>query len=193
MQTYSTAFTTRNDVISEPNIEYVKEVVYLTVSSRDRDTDVFPSVNKYVINLNQEIKNIYSIELFSASIPNQGSPADEPYLLLQIDEIKETIQSNNKAVSDSFAILPMPANVPVGDNFINLKSNYYENIEKVYYETSKASLNKMSISIKKEDGALFDFGSDTPNAPNKTFQNTFTFRIVILNKSRKMIQAKNLY
>jgi hypothetical protein len=191
MQQYSTAFNT--NVLKQDSIDYSFETVYLTVSSADRDITAYPTTSRYTIHLDQEIRNIHSIELFSAILPNTNSVSEEPYLVLEIDEISDTIQSNNKVISDCFAILPMPNNSSTVGNFIHIKSSHYENMEKVYYGASKAGLSRMSISIKGSDGTVFDFGADTPSPPNKTFQTTFTFRVVIKSVNRAPMDFRNVH
>lgn len=178
-------------VKQEPEIEYTRVEYYLTVSSRDRDRTVYPSVNRYVIQLPREFRNIASIELIQAIIPDKNNVTHEPYLLLMIDEIKDVMISSDKAMSESFAVLQLTSPL-VG--FIQLDKRIHENTVKEF-RTPMAGLSKMSISLKKYDGTLFNFGNDSspPTPHDIDFQNTFVFKIICLEKSRTNLNQRNVY
>ena len=62
-----------------------------------------------------------------------------------------------------------------------------------YYRQPKASLSRMTVTLTDTDGVPFNFGNDTPNPPNKGFQNTFVFKIVCLEKKRTSLNFRNVY
>lgn len=169
---------------------YVGETVYMTVCSKDRDASRYPNPNSYTIDIDNDLKNIRSIELYSAILPNVNSILSEPYLLLNIDEISGTFSSPNQHISDCFSILAMSS--ATAGNFVHIKSNHYANIQKTYYGAPKAKLNKMSISFKKEDGTLFSFGTDT-DPPTKNLQHTLTFKVTTLHTDKNVLNVRNLY
>jgi hypothetical protein len=173
----------------EPNIQYTEEVIYLTVSSRDRDVILYPNPSSYTVTLDQEIKNIHSIELFRSILPNKNGLVDEPYLTLKIAEINNTFSTNDNTLNSAFAMIPI--HFQTAGNFIH--SDTHENVKKIFYGASKASLGRLTISLHKEDGSLFSFGTDTPDPPNKLFQNTFIFKISIFNKNRTPLDFRNVY
>lgn len=176
----------------EPEIEYTSINHYVTVTSKDRDRTKYPDVSKYVVDFPYDLKNIYSIELIQAIIPDKNNITAEPYLLLKIDEVKDVMLSTDRNIADSFAILPiMPPVVPGG--FIELDKRIHENTVK-YFQIPKANLSRMSVSITDADGRLFDFGADTSGAsPAKALQNIFVFRVVCLEKGRNVLRHRNVF
>ena len=51
----------------------------------------------------------------------------------------------------------------------------------------------MTVTILDSNGTPFNFGTDTPSPPNKTFQNTFIFKIVTLEKKKSPLNHRNVY
>jgi hypothetical protein len=188
---YNNESNTQYSISQEPDLQYEKKVHYLTISSKDRNVTAYPNVNQYSIKFPNEFKNIHSIELIQAIIPDQNDVQDEPYLLLQIDEIQDVMVSNDKNIANAFAILQLAAPTRAG-TFIQIDRRIHEYTVK-YYDTPKAYLSKMSITILDSTGAPFDFGTDTPSPPNKSFQNTFIFKIVTLEKQRRVLNHRNVY
>ncbi len=168
--------------------QYEKKINHICISSRDRDNNVYPDVNRYVIDLNTELKNIVSIELIQAIIPAKNNVEEEPYLLLKINEIDDVLISNDKNISDSFAILQLTQPTSVG-GFIQIDKRIHEHTVK-YYKTPKASLKRFTISILDCVGNLFNFGTDTNI--QKDLQNMFVFKIVTLENDRKDINFRNI-
>jgi hypothetical protein len=192
---YTTAFSNDPDkvgfsVSQEPNIEYETITHYLVVSSRDRDTTAYPSPSQYTIHLQNDFKNITSMELIQATIPDKNSVTAEPYLLLKIDELEEVMHSNDRNMSDAFAILQMAPPVTTG-GFIHIDKRIHENVV-AYFGTPKSSLSKLSINITDLAGTSFNFGNDSP-APLKALQNTFVFKIETLEKKRNVLNHRNVF
>lgn len=194
-QNYDIVYTNDSNqqysISQEPDLQYEEKIHYLTISSKDRDVVAYPNVNNYSIKFPNEFKNIHSIELIQAIIPDQNDVQDEPYLLLQVDEIQDVMVSNDKNISNAFAILQLASPTRSG-TFIQIDRRIHEYTVK-YYDTPKAYLSKMSITILDSEGNPFDFGTDTPSPPNKSFQNTFIFKIVTLEKQRRVLNHRNVY
>lgn len=187
---YNPEFNKQLSRSAEPDIEYEETYHYLAVSSRDRDASVYPNVNNYVVNFQKEFKNISSIELVQAIIPDKNSVTEEPYILLKISELEDVMFSNDRNISDAFAIL-QPASPVTTDGFIQIDRRIHENTVK-YYKTPKANLSKMTITLTNYAGVPFDFGTDvTP--PQKELQNTFIFKIVCLDKRRGELGQRNVF
>jgi hypothetical protein len=181
-------------VQQEPNIEYEEVNYYLTVSSKERNVSLYPNVNNYVVHFQKEFKNISSVELIQAIIPDRNDVINEPYLLLKIEELEDVMVSNDKHISDAFAILQLAAPSSSG-HFIQLDKRIHENTVK-YFRIPKASLSKMTIKITDYDGVLFDFldgSTDNVNNPVKAYQNTFVFKIVCLEKKRAQLSHRNVF
>lgn len=190
---YSDSYNTKHSLSNESNLEYEENTHYLSISSKDRDRSVFPNVNNYIIELPNEFKNIYSVELIQAIIPAKNNADEEPYLLLNISEINDVVLSNDKNISDSFAILQPNSPIKPG-GFMQIDKRIHENTVK-YYKTPKANLSKMTVKILDSLGDVFNFGTDTvpPNAMDKTLQNTFIFKIITLEKRRKELSHRNVF
>ena len=188
---YTPSANEQLSVKQENDIEYEEIVKYITVSSRDRDTTTYPSVSRYVVQFATEVKNITSIELIQAMIPDKNNVLEEPYLLLKIEELEDVMISNDRHVSDSFAILQLAAPTTPG-GFIMIDKRIHEHTVK-YYRTPKASLNRMTITITDAYGTQFDFGSDSPDPPIKNLQNTFVFRVVTLEKKMNKLNQRTVY
>lgn len=189
----SQAFANDNiglSVSSEPNIEYETVTHYLVVSSRDRDVSVYPSVSQYTIHLQNEFKNITSMELIQAIIPDKNSVTSEPYLLLKIEELEEVMSSNDRNVSDAFAILQLAAPITTG-GFIHVDKRIHENVV-AYFSTPKSTLSKLTVKITDLNGTPFNFGNDSP-PPLKSLQNTFVFKIETLEKKRSVLNHRNVF
>jgi len=187
---YSSNFNEKFSITNEPSIEYEEKVYYLTASSKDRNLQFSPLVNKYVVHFPSEFKNIYSIELIQAIIPAKNNVESEPYLLLDIEEIGDVMVSSDSNISNSFAILLLAPPTTSG-GFIQIDNRIHENTT-LNFTTPKASLSKMSISIKDNDGNLFDFGVNS-NTLNKSMQNTFIFKIIVGQKKRAQLNQRNVY
>lgn len=164
---------------------YIKKINYLHVSSIDRNVADFPNVNSYTIELDDNYKNIHSVELIQSIIPDKNNVTAEPYLILNLSEITDVMQSKNRFIKDSFAILQMA--IPL-NGFIQVKKDVHEQTIKYYHTTPKASLNKMTVSIVKNDGTLFDFGSGN----NSDIQNTFVFKITTLENNTSVLNVRNI-
>lgn len=192
---YNTAYSEDNNrslsVQREPDVKYEETIHYLVVSSNDRNVVDYPNVNNYVINLQDEIKNITSIQLIQAIIPDKNDVTQEPFLLLKIQEMEDVMISNNRNISDAFAILQMASPVSSG-HFIEIDTKIHENCVK-YYKTPKSSLSRLSISITDSSGNLFDFGADSPSPPNKSVQNLFVFKLKTLETKRDSLNQRGVF
>jgi len=173
----------------EQNINYTKRIDYIEFSSKERDIVNYPSPSQYVVNLPREFKNITTVEIVAAVIPDQNNVLQEPYLLLQINELTDIISSNDSAMSNSFAILHM-SRPTIPGYFIQVDKKTFEHVI-LRYHTPKASLSKLTVSITDLYGNPFNFGSDSP-APLKALQNMFVLRITTLEKNRDSLARRNV-
>lgn len=190
---YQTVYTPSSNeqlsIAGERDIQYETCEYYLSVNSKDRDVVTYPSSNRFVINFQHEFKNILNIELIQGIIPDKNSVTSEPYLLLKIDELDDVMISNDRNISDAFAILQLAPPISTG-NFIHIDKRIHENVVKIF-KTPKSTLNKMTISITDLSGNLFSFGGD--NTVDKAFQSIFVFKIVCLEKRRDALNHRNVF
>jgi hypothetical protein len=190
---YQSVFNDNNTALSvsqEPNIDYSKVEYYLTIRSSDRDVLVYPSSSNFSIELPKEYKNVYSVELIQAIIPDKNNITSEPYLLLSIDELDTVMDSIDKSVSDSFAMLLLTNPPLVSGSFISIDTRIHENTV-LYYKTPKSKLSKMTIKILNTDGDVFEFGGS--GTKTKSYQSTFVFKIVQMEKNTNMLNRRNVF
>lgn len=177
----------------EPSMEYEFTEIYVVVRSEDRDLSNYPQPQTYRIDLETSIKNIHSIELIEGYIPDQNNVTQEPYLLLDIPELRDQpMECVSKHISNSFAILQMSPPVTSG-YFIWFDKRTHENTIK-YYKNTKARLNHLTINIRNHQGELFNFGDDTLSTPpNKSLQNMFVFKIITKEKNHNALNYRTVH
>lgn len=148
---------------------------FLVVTSNDRNVVANPKTGQYYIDLNNVFKRIKQIQLIHAILPKQGTILNQPYLLLTVNELSNSLYANDQHISSCFQLLPILTPVTGGD-YIHLDTR--KNQESIVYfiPSPKESLKRITINIKDYQGNIFDFGE--PNGDvTKTFQNTFIFKI----------------
>jgi len=188
-EVYGEGSNNQLSVNNEPSIQYNEVVSYLAISSKDRDVLIYPDVNNYVINFPTEFKNVTSIQLIQAIFPDQNNIRDEPYLLLKIDELEDVMVSNDRNISDAFAIIQMSTPAKAG-GFINMEAKIHENTVK-YFKTPKASLSRLTVRITDYSGSPFIF--DASPGLTKAYQNTFVFKITTMEKARMVLSQRNVF
>jgi hypothetical protein len=164
--------------------------IYISLDSRDRDRAMWPETNQYRVpfvtsstNRNikttgDRIKNIYSISLLSCVVPNTDEVFDQPYLLLQVDEIEGIYDAANPTTSNALTKLYF-RECYSGSKFLRLDKGVGDPTARIYWPAPKASLEQLTVSFRNYDGTLFSFGTDTtpPTEPNTELQTTLTLEI----------------
>jgi hypothetical protein len=161
--------------------------LYLHVESGERNRARFPNPAQYVFPLvtssndvdtpGERYRNVCEVSLVSATVPNLASVLNQPYLILQIDEIGGHYDAAGPACNKAFAKLYFDN---PGGAFLRVDKGIGDPAVRVFYPKPLASLSRLSISIRNPDGTLFNFGTDTspPQAANPLLQNSFTFQII---------------
>ena len=162
---------------------------YLVVSSKDRDLSIYPKSCKFSLDLNEEYRNIKSIQLIQAIIPDKNSVTSEPFLLLNINEIDSVMDSNNTQINKAFAMLQI-CQPTVSGSFLHIDNRIHENVV-IVYQTPKAKLSKFTVELTTCDGVLFEFGGDSTTT--KDYQCQFIFKITTIETDRNTIGQKNIY
>lgn len=189
LNAFSNDFNKQLSVSQEPDIQYYKREYYLSVGSKDRNVETYPSSSQFSIRLPKEYKNIDSVELIQAIIPHKNNVTHEPYLVLSIDELVDTMDSKDSNIADSFAILML--NPPVENGrFISIDNRIHENTV-LRFATPKANLSKMTIKITDFDGDIFSFGGE--GTLNKEHQLLFVFKITQIEKKRDQLNNRKVY
>ncbi len=169
-----------------------KSEYMIMIDSRDRDRSVYPHPSEYVVALNANdttpkphlsrgYKNILTVEVLEITMPyggNSSTPFQRfPYLLLQIDEMDDTLDGTNVNIRKSIAKL-YPRDIRGGD-WVHMQLNY----RKIYNRNTLGNLNKLTIRITDPDGNLYNFETEETDdgaEPNRYLQNTLTLRITTL-------------
>jgi hypothetical protein len=190
---YSTGI--KNDVnlsvLQEPDVEYEYTTHYVSVESKSRDLTAYPQPNHYRIIFGDSYRNVKSIELIAATIPDKNSVLSEPYIVLKIDEF-ENIESSDTNLDNAFTILQLNSPNSSG-SFINLDMYICSGTVKIF-KTPLARLDRMTVSLRDYDNSVFDFGDDTAaSPPNKQFQNMLLFKIVTQERKRDPLQHRNVF
>jgi hypothetical protein len=79
----------------------------IVVDSRQRDIQIYPRANSYVVKLNEELKNVVSLELVYALYPTTGT---ESYMNLFVDEVDNrgsVVTLDSSEISGAFTQLPL--------------------------------------------------------------------------------------
>lgn len=171
----------------EPEIEYDMQIDYLCVNSSDRNTTAYPKVNSYRINFPETFRNVYSIEVISASVANQNTPLDNPYLILKVDGI-DHLNFSNLNINKGFAMLYLK---PTTGAHVQPELGVLQRNVR-YFTTPLASLNSISIEILKPNGQLFDFGESNGDV-TVAYSNSFVFKITTGKRSQSVLNNRNVY
>lgn len=161
---------------------------FLSIDSSDRDRSKYPNPFKYTIRMegsqdNENVtgrryKNVHSIELISALLPNLPEIVEEMYIILEIEELEDVgYDSSNQALRKAFS------KIVVCDcllnNFLILDGDNSRPLIRVFYPSPRASIDRMTITLRKPDGTMFTAVDNPPDQPvKKEVQNSFTFKII---------------
>lgn len=152
----------------------------LVIHSKDRNVNIFPSPSKYNINVTNitgvVYDNIKSVRLQNAIFPAVNNIAEEPYLLLNVEEFSSnSFDGTNGASQRAVAIITVDR--PYSNKFFNVKGTHG-----VTWPPSRDILSNLTISIVNQFGEPFDFGKDLPGSINPDIQHTLMF---VLTQSKK--------
>lgn len=147
-----------NDIKEYFNDHNVKNISYLVIDSKDRNTEKFEFPNDYEVDLaNFNINKIKSIELLDViilksdkDVQSSDSGTQYPYLLLEIEGLNSNIIGTNTTLNSSFAVLRKYE--------LDEKYKYYNEINAKKEFKPAISLNKLRIKFKIPTGELFNFG-----------------------------------
>ncbi len=181
--------------IVEPNINYSQKEIFLHISSNDRDTTNYPLHYDYRVNFDT-IKNIRQAEIVSVIFPNQpasssgGDILNEPFLMVDIPELNFIEFGNLATQNKAFSILPLKAPNKTADGFIVPETRCMTKTIRTF--NNPISLSNLTIKIRDVSGNLYDFGASS-GSTNKKYQNAFTFKFVIEEVDRNILEQRNIY
>lgn len=160
------------------NVEQKNIYKYIAVNSMDRDWATGESLYRYSYGVNfmskgneimMRYRNIESIRIGKVVIPDEINLSQSfnfpytfsfPYLFLRIDEFNDVYDGTNETIRRGFCKLVYDRSYrgPNGRGYIVLKPAQKE--EKYFYPAPLASLQKLSISIVRPTGDLYNDSQD---------------------------------
>lgn len=154
---------TRYDVTMGPLADNTNPYI-LVVDSNDRDYSQFPNPNQYNIKLDPPYKEVTSVELVVAKIPDSNYVVDTPFNLIYFQE------TDAQVLADSY----LTAEVPVGNRDISNICTQIEtqmNLESVSGATYTCAVNSFTnlITITQTVAGTSDlFNLSFAGTPEKT-------------------------
>ncbi len=169
-------------------MEYKRISEVVNVYSKDRDITLFPSPSNYSISflntVGKTFKNVESVRLLSAVFPDVNNVSQQPFLVLQIEELENSgMFGSNSILNNGSFLVQLDRPVSIGF-FLNTKTDICKSIINAY-STPLRELSKMTIKITDESGNLFNFGTDT-GSPSVGIQHLLSFEIVRLEPVSKL-------
>lgn len=178
-------FNTRQDLIIESKSkEKIRIQKYISINSVDREWEIESLRYNYAIPFNGKVllntyKNIRSIQVGRVVIPeeiieninvlnypnktqfNHEFSFSYPYLILRIDEFNDVYDGTNDNVRKSFCklIYHRSYKSPNGRGYVILKPFQCE--KKYFYPNPLSTISRLTISILKPNGFLFNNSSDS--------------------------------
>lgn len=128
---------------------------------------VYPSRANFKIELDSTVRDIHSVELLGLVLPNLDNILDEPYLILQIDELNGIYAGNPRIPCTAVVHLQNPI---AGQNYTHVAAcKKVAERSPIFYRPPKAKIDALTIKILKSDGTLVNLGTDvsTPLRQNQ--------------------------
>jgi len=179
----------------------VPRYYYISIDSRDRDRTMYPNPSQYRVvmkpadgftgaYISRDFHDVVSVELLSAVYPNQNSVLNNLYLILVIPELDDNYDATNTTTTKGFAKL-YPKDT--FGNHVHAKIDGVEYVRKEWRMSNLKNISRMTIELRLPNGNLFNFGTDTipPNAPDEDLQNSFTFKITVLEPDTSRLGRQN--
>ena len=143
------------------------------------------TIRVYALIINGENEVLLSDEfrlgMRMTKFPGGGLQFGEGTLACLKREAMEDIgfDSSNQNLKGAYAKLVMQ-NHSLNENFLLLDADNSRPLKRIYYPAPKASIDRITITLKKPNGDIIDLGpdSDPDQPPIKDMQNSFTFRII---------------
>jgi hypothetical protein len=187
MDIYGTPFGKDNKVskneIAEPDVEYTYDKQTVAIYSGDRDIVAYPSPSSFSINLvntcGGSFKNVKSVRLISAVLPDMNNVLREPALVLNIRELaNQGMYGSNSTLQDGSSVMLLDKVISAG-YFINIKTDMCKEMYNNYNQPL-AELSKLTVNIKDINGNNFNFGTDSGSV-TKAQQVLLMFEVITEN------------
>lgn len=164
---------------------------YVVISSNDREASRYPLHFSYNVDLVSTFKNVVSVGVISATLPNTTGVLNEPYLILSINELDfldfGSLSNNNKG----FAMLPLKGPSQTSGGFIVPDFTACCHSQALF-KTPLARLSRLTIKIKDYASVLYNFGKPA-GSTLKADQHSFMLKITTRELSRESLGNRNAY
>jgi hypothetical protein len=109
--------------------------------------------------INDTFKNVeyltcQKLIISNRELINKSRPSNNPYLLINIDNIEQIADASNNKLQNAISI--MTPKIPMPDGFNNCRYLEYDNINKQKKKINR-TLPYMDIKIQSSDGSLINF------------------------------------
>jgi hypothetical protein len=142
-------------------MKYVHNSYRLVLNSADRNRCLYRNPNEYKVNLPRRYRNVSSIEVCLIALPNFSN--SEKYFLIQLEELCDgPYDSLDPEISKSLALVP---NRHAFGNYNYIleapgDTSFVKNYIKKFIDVPLASLNSLTVKIKKANHDIVNFGKD---------------------------------
>jgi len=178
--------------------EYIKTDT-IVIDSRDRDTIIYTSNSNYQIDLDEEYKNILSVELVSIDIPKTqyliNSTNNLLYFKINGFEYTATVPIGNYTIDELLVALKSSMDTLSGNTFTLSKSSL---TNKITISVSTSTFDLQFVDKTNQIGKLLGFltSSDleeltTTTAPNQYNLNGPTYIILHINEFENLFGKKS--
>ncbi len=173
----------------KPPLETEYRTQYITVDSRDRVQASPNTPSNFVVKFPYiRIKNVKSIKLLSAILPNETSIRNEPYVLVSIPEIDGPMYSSNNR--DMKIFTKIYNNKNTHNTALHYLNYMPDPIKKEYPINALGSLEKLTIRLHKHDGSDITMTGGTGGGDDPVDLTSFTFEIVQTVADTKSLQSQ---
>lgn len=125
----------------------LRRPILFYVDSRDESTKT-----EYTVDVGGSYRDVISIELVKAIIPN---PDSDDYVIISLDIANDSV-GNTTELSSAFCTVEL--NSPGDSKFIYKRGNCAHNIAYIKYFDSPKLIRNMKITFKRPNGSVPDYG-----------------------------------
>ena len=172
--------------LDSKNLKYKRNIVI--IDSRDRDTNLYPNPNKYVVHFNgagsgasilNNYKNIVEAHVMECILP-KSILDNVPYLILKIPELQNTLSGTNDTLNKASTIL-----VPdkIAGSYCHIRPDINHMLKRVM-KPPMNTLHKITLEFLKPNGESYDFLGQA-NVNDESIQHTLLLEITTLTPSHK--------
>jgi hypothetical protein len=160
---------------------------YITIDSSQRNRTLWPSPSQFRVYLTSNISyddapednrydGVRQVEVIDVQFPNKNHVISERYIYLCIPEIGGSLDATETVGANALGKL-IPSRL-IGA-FVQVHFEVGMRPKKTF-DFSGLALNAMTVELRKKDGTLFQFGTDTtpPNPILPELQTSITLRIL---------------